>query len=101
MASWRRGNALTRWKKGASQSVAEKLWYRWETLALDRPAWRSKVNKGTPLFEQSRIAGAQRKHELRKSKAISLTPAQESHQSPKCDRAFRACIHQPQLENPT
>ena len=64
----------------------------WKTLALDRPAWRSKVNKGTPLFEQSRIAGTQRKHELRKSKAISLTPAQESHQSPKCDRAFRACI---------
>ena len=53
----------------------------WETLALDRPAWRSKVNKRTALFEQNRIAGAQRKHELRKSKAISLTPAQEIHQS--------------------
>ena len=53
----------------------------WETLALDRPAWRSKVNKRTALFEQNRITGAQRKHELRKSKAISLTPAQEIHQS--------------------
>ena len=61
-------------------------------LALDRPTWRSKVNKGTALFEKNRIAGAQRKRELRKSKAISLTPAQETHQSPDCDRAFRACI---------
>ena len=61
----------------------------WETLALDRPTWRSKVNKRTALFEQNRIAGAQRKHELRKSKAISMTTAQEIHQSPERDRAYR------------
>lgn len=61
----------------------------WETWALDRPTWRSKVDKRTALFEQNRIAGAQRKHELRKSKAISLTPAQEIHQSPESDRAYR------------
>lgn len=61
----------------------------WETSALDRPTWRSKVDKRTALFEQNRIAGAQRKHVLRKSKAISLTPAQEIHQSPESDRAYR------------
>ena len=64
----------------------------WETLALDRPAWRSKVNKGTVLFEQNRIAGAQRKRELRKSKVVSLPPAQEIHQCLECGRTFLARI---------
>ena len=83
--------------QGLSQSVAEKLSSdidveTWVTLALERPAWRSKVNKDTVLFEQNRIAGAQRKRELRKSNEISLTPAQETHQCPECGTAFRACI---------
>ena len=51
----------------------------WETMALDRPAWCSKVNKGTVLCKQNRIVGAQRKRELHKSKVISLTPAQETY----------------------
>ena len=48
-------------------------------MALDWPAWCSKVNKGTVLYKQNRIAGAQRKRELHKSKVISLTPAQETY----------------------
>ena len=48
-------------------------------MALDWPAWCSKVNKGTVLYEQNRIVGAQRKRELHKSKVISLTPAQETY----------------------
>ena len=48
----------------------------WETLALDRPAWRSKINKEAVIFDQNRMAEAQSRCELRKSKVISPPPAQ-------------------------
>ena len=51
------GETLIGWKKrGATRTVSKRRWkafYKdvetWETLALDRPAWRSKVNKSTVL----------------------------------------------------
>ena len=55
------------------------------------------MNEDTVLFEQNRIAGAQRKRELRKSKEISLTPAQETHQGPGMRQYW---IDQPQPETP-
>lgn len=48
----------------------------WETLALDRPAWRGKINKEAVIFDQNRMAEAQSRCELRKSKVISSPPAQ-------------------------
>ena len=43
----------------------------WETLAQDRSAWRSHVHSGAEDVEKHRIAVAQKKRELRKSKETS------------------------------
>ena len=38
----------------------------WEEAALDRPTWRSLIRKGGTVFENNRIANAEKKRELRK-----------------------------------
>ena len=43
----------------------------WETLAQDRPAWRSHVHSDAEDVEKHRIAVAQKKRELHKSKETS------------------------------
>ena len=63
----------------------------WETQALNRPAWRSCVSKGATAYEKRRIAEAQSKRELRKSRANS-EPSTAEHLCPTCGRAFRARI---------
>ena len=72
--SWR-GGQKTRYKDSLKASLKSSDTC-WETLALDRPAWRSKINKEAVIFDQNRMAEAQSKCELRKSKVISLPPAQ-------------------------
>ena len=64
----------------------------WETVALDRSAWRSQTNRGAASYEQHRIAAAQRNRELRKSRAISSSAMSADHLCPTCGRAFRARI---------
>ena len=48
----------------------------WETQVLDRLGWQGKISKGAIFFEQNRLVEAQRKHEIRKSKAASLPHTQ-------------------------
>ncbi|KAJ1130123.1 hypothetical protein NDU88_008479 [Pleurodeles waltl] len=60
----------------------------WEILAQDRPAWRSCISKGATSYEQSRIAEAQKKHELRKFIEKSLPTNPADHLCPMCGRAF-------------
>ena len=64
----------------------------WETVALDRSAWRSQTNRGAAYYENHRIAAAQRNRELRKSRATSSSAMSTDHLCPTCGRAFHARI---------
>ena len=64
----------------------------WETEVQDRPGWQGQISKGAVFFEQNRVAEAQRKLELRKSKAASLSPAHGDHLCAVCDKTFRTRI---------
>lgn len=64
----------------------------WETLALDRPAWRSKITTGARAAEVRRIIEAQRKRAVRKARAASTATTAPTHLCPTCGRAFRARI---------
>ena len=64
----------------------------WENQVQDRPGWQGQISKGAVFFEQNRVAEAQRKLELRKSKAASLSPAHGDHLCAVCDKTFRSRI---------
>ena len=64
----------------------------WEVLAKDRSSWRCRVSEGAASYELSRISGAQKKRELRKSRANSQIQNPAEHMCLICGRAFRARI---------
>ena len=64
----------------------------WESLAMDRPTWRSKITTGARSAEEKRTAEAQRKRTARKSRANSTSIAAPTHMCPTCGRSFRARI---------
>jgi hypothetical protein len=64
----------------------------WETLALDRPKWRSLVNTGCHTMETRRTAEAERKREWRKSRADRTISMATSHSCPDCNRTCNARI---------
>ena len=72
----------------------------WETLVLDRPAWRSKPKKGTVLFEQHRRGSEEAWAEQIQSGLLNTcsrnSPVAEMRQS--LQRSH--WIYQPQLETP-
>lgn len=90
----RQGGQKTRYKDSlkASLKSSDIDFETWETLALDRPAWRSKINKEAVIFDQNRMAEAQNRCELRKSKVISSPPAQFTSVR-ECNRKFRSRIN--------
>ena len=65
---------------------------KWEALTHDRSSWRSCVGEGAASYEQSRISGAQKKRELRKSRGNSEVHNSAEHMCLICGRAFRARI---------
>lgn len=64
----------------------------WETLTLNRPAWRSLIHTGSNTSEARHTAEAERKRELRKSRAARTSSIVPSHVCPTCDRTFHARI---------
>jgi hypothetical protein len=64
----------------------------WETLALDRPAWRSNLTRGAHAAELERTAYAENKRAARKARAASTPTTVPTHMCPTCGRAFRARI---------
>ena len=64
----------------------------WETHALDRPSWRSKLATGARAAETRRTTEAQRKRAVRKARAASTSTTAPTHLCPTCGRAFRARI---------
>jgi hypothetical protein len=64
----------------------------WETLALDRPAWRSNLTRGAHAAELERTAYAENKRAVRKARAASTPTTVPTHMCPTCGRAFRARI---------
>ena len=65
----------------------------WEQAAQDRPTWRSLIHKGGTVFENNRIANAEKKRELRKQRQNSDIPLEDSNFAcPTCGRQFRARI---------
>ena len=64
-----------------------------EQAALDRPTWRSLIHKGGTVFENNRIANAEKKRELRKQRLNSNLPLEDTNFAcPTCSRKFRARI---------
>lgn len=64
----------------------------WESLALDRPQWRSKLTIGASAAEARRTTEAQMKRAARKARATSTSIAVPAHVCPTCRRAFQARI---------
>ena len=65
----------------------------WEQAALDRPTCRGLIRKGGTVFENNRIANAEKKRELRKQRQNSNLPLEDSNFAcPTCGRKFRAQI---------
>lgn len=64
----------------------------WESLAQDRFFWRSRIMAGSTAHEEKRIAEAQKKRELRKSKANLPPQNSADFLCLTCGRAFRARI---------
>ena len=64
----------------------------WETVALDRPTWRSAVTKGAANYEAHRIQTAQRKRSIRKEMEKNKNQPDPSLPCPHCTRRFRAQI---------
>ena len=61
----------------------------WEQAALDRPTWRSLIHKGGTVFENNRIANAEKKRELRKQTQNSDIHLEDSNFAcPVCGRQF-------------
>ena len=64
----------------------------WEDLALDRLAWRSKINQGAAEYEVQRIERAKIKRAARKAPSIDPTSSIALLPCPHCPRTFRAQI---------
>ena len=54
----------------------------WETLAQDRSPWCSAIQKGSQTAELRRTAEAQKKRELRKTRAVSTGSSAPTHACP-------------------
>ena len=64
----------------------------WETHALDRPSWRSKIATGARAAETRRTTKAQRKRAARKARAASTSTTAPTPLCHTCGRAFMARI---------
>ena len=64
----------------------------WESLAADRPAWRSLLTKGAHTAEERRTSEAEKKRELRKVRVTIIPSAAPTHLCPTCGRGFLARI---------
>ncbi|KAK3895525.1 hypothetical protein Pcinc_000763 [Petrolisthes cinctipes] len=64
----------------------------WEILATDRPTWRSHIQQGAKRAEEERTKMAEKKRELRKARAASVTDTTPTHMCPTCGRGFRTRI---------
>ena len=64
----------------------------WETLAADRPFWRSTIAKGAQIAEDQRLQHASQKRQMRKARAASLNVPPPSHFCSTCGRGFLARI---------
>ena len=60
----------------------------WEDIAVNRPSWRSSVNRGAKKYEQARIIDAKQKRTLRKSKSSSIDAQAGSFECQFCSRTF-------------
>ena len=64
----------------------------WESLAQDRPRWRSQIYSGAKTAEVERTTVAEKRRALRKARAASTSSATSTHSCPTCGRDFRARI---------
>ena len=64
----------------------------WESLASDRNSWRSAVHKGVKIFEDKRRTKGEEKRAARKASLSTITPPEQSHPCPQCDRICRSRI---------
>ena len=94
-----RENVLEVVKRSASKTLKVSLkrcgidHNAWEELALDRPAWSSKVRSGVTDYEKESIQNAIQKRWLRKERAHKPpSPGQQLHPCPHCSRLFKAPI---------
>ena len=80
----------------------------WESLAQDRPRWRSQIYSGAKTAEVERTTVAEKRRALRKARAASTSSATPTHSCPTSGRDFRARIglishlrtHQTKHKNP-
>ena len=64
----------------------------WESLASNRPAWRSLISVGAQKAEEWRSRLAEQKRQTRKARAASTTTTAPTHFCPTCGRGFLARI---------
>ena len=64
----------------------------WETLASDRPSWRSTIASGATAAESERTQSAEQKRLMRKTRATSTNSKAPTHFCPTCGRGFLARI---------
>ena len=64
----------------------------WETLAADRPSWRSEITTGARIAETRRTKSAELKRQSRKARASSTNSTAPTHFCPTCGRGFLARI---------
>ncbi|KAK3885559.1 hypothetical protein Pcinc_008347 [Petrolisthes cinctipes] len=64
----------------------------WETLATDHLTWRSHIQQGAKRAEEERTKKAEKKNELRKARAASVTDTAPTHMCPTCGRGFHTRI---------
>lgn len=64
----------------------------WETLAADRPSWRSAITTGAKTAEERRTQTAEQKRQMRKARATSTNSTAPTHFCPTCGRGFLARI---------
>ena len=64
----------------------------WESLAADRPAWRSAITAGANTAEQRRLHQAEEKRQMRKTRAANNDRNAATHLCSMCGRGFLARI---------
>ena len=64
----------------------------WESLAADRPAWRSAITAGANTAEQRRLHQAEEKRQMRKTRAANNGRNAATHHCSMCGRGFLARI---------
>ena len=64
----------------------------WETLASDRPAWRSLIHKGATLSEARRLETAKEKRRARKARAANAANNPPTHWCQTCGKGLHARI---------